>query len=299
MMEIAFIRPRNITFDRYVFFSRKQKKGETVEQFYSILKELAENCDFENREEAIIRDIFITNMLDDDIQRELLRDTVEPERALSIAVNMEMVNQNQQRISSNNGATGSTGNAIQQYNNSICGAGVRGTQSSRAVTNRASVGQCRGCGQIWTPTHRQVCPAMGKKCNYCGLQNHFAKVCRRRLNTTRNTQQTNRINTVDTAETSNQNSSHESLNVNYINYNEQINSDYDSLDDNYVARVKNMSSPNLALKNLSLTIGNTNCDLLLDSGSGCTIINMSKRNNVQLCSITMVGEKTIGIEVIF
>ena len=27
MMEIAFIRPRNITFDRYVFFSRKQKKA--------------------------------------------------------------------------------------------------------------------------------------------------------------------------------------------------------------------------------------------------------------------------------
>ena len=58
MMEIAFIRPRNITFDRYVFFSRKQKKGGTVEQFYSILKELAENCDFENLEEAIITDTF-------------------------------------------------------------------------------------------------------------------------------------------------------------------------------------------------------------------------------------------------
>ena len=27
MMEIAFIRPRNIIFDRYVFFSRKQKKA--------------------------------------------------------------------------------------------------------------------------------------------------------------------------------------------------------------------------------------------------------------------------------
>ena len=94
MMEIAIIRPRNITFDRYVFFTWKQKKGETVEQFYSILKELAENSDFENREEAIIRDIFITNMLDDDIQRELLRHTVEPERALSIAVNMQMGNQN-------------------------------------------------------------------------------------------------------------------------------------------------------------------------------------------------------------
>ena len=291
MMEIALIRPRNITFDRYVFFSRKQKKGETVEQFYSILKELSENCDFENREEAIIRDIFITNMLDNDIQRELLRDTVEPERALSIAVNMEMGNQNQQRISTNNEATGSTVNAIQQFNR-FRGAGVRGNLSSRAVTNRASVGRCRGCGQIWTPTHRQVCPAMSKKCNHCGLQNHFAKVCRRRLNNTRNTQQTNRINTVETAETSNQNSSQENQKVNNINYNEQINSDYDSSDDNYVATVENISSPNLALKNLSLTIGNTNCDLILDSGSGCTIINMSLAREIMLnCAQSQWSEK--------
>ena len=32
-----------------------------MEQFNSTLQELAENCDFENREEAIIRDIFITD----------------------------------------------------------------------------------------------------------------------------------------------------------------------------------------------------------------------------------------------
>ena len=157
-MKIAFIRPRNITFDRYVFFSKKQKNGETVEQFYSILKELAENCDFENREESIIREIFITNMLDDHIQREILRDTVEPERALNIAVNLEMGHQSQQRISSNNNnnsATGSTVNAIQSFNR-FRGANTHGNQSSRTTLNRAAIGQCRGCGQIWTPTHRQV-----------------------------------------------------------------------------------------------------------------------------------------------
>ena len=97
VMEIAFIRPRNITFDSYVLFSGEQKKGETIEQFYRYFKEFAEDSDFENREEAIIRDIFITNMLDDDIQRELLRDTVEPERTLCIAVNMEMGHQNQNK----------------------------------------------------------------------------------------------------------------------------------------------------------------------------------------------------------
>ena len=242
MMEIAFIRPRNITFDRYVFFSRKQKKRETVEQFYSFLIELAENCDFENCEEVIIKDIFITNMLDDDIQRELLRDTVDPERALSIAVNMEMGHQNQQRISSNNGATSSTVNAIQSFNR-FRGAGVGGNQSGRTVVNRASVGQCRGCGQAWTTAHRQVCPAMGKKCNHCGLLNHFTKVCRRKPNNSRNTQQNNRINNIENAEITNRNSSQESQNVNYINYNEQINTDYDSSDDNYVATVENVNSP--------------------------------------------------------
>ena len=72
LMEIAFIRPRNIVLECYVSLPRKQKKGETVEQYYSILKELAENCDFDNREEVIIRDIFITNMFDDDIQRKLV-----------------------------------------------------------------------------------------------------------------------------------------------------------------------------------------------------------------------------------
>ena len=117
IIEIAFIRPRNITFDRYVFFSRKQKKGETVEQSNSILKELAADCDFKNREEVIIRDIFISNMLVDDIQRELLRHTVDTERALSIAVNMEMGHQNQQRISSkNNNANSNAINAMQSFN---------------------------------------------------------------------------------------------------------------------------------------------------------------------------------------
>ena len=300
MMEIAFVRPRNITFDRYVFFSRKQKKGETVEQFYSILKELAENCDFGNREEVVIRDIFITNMLDDDIQRELLRDTVDPERALSIAVNMEMGHQNQQRISSNNGETGSTVNAIQSFNR-FCGAGVRGNQSGRTVVNLASVGQCRGCGQSLTTTHLQVCPAMGKKCNHCGLVNYFAKVCGRKLNTARNTQQNNRINNVETAEITDQNSSQESQKVNYINYNEQINSDYDSSDDNYVATVENVNSPQAGLKNMMITIGNTDCDLLLDSGSGCTIINMSLAKKIMYnCPQSQWSEKkTIRIKIFF
>ena len=161
MMERVFIQPRNITFYRYVFFSRKQKKGETVEQSYSILKELGENCDFENREEVIIRDIFIANMLDDDLQQELLRDTVDPERALSIAVNMETGHQNQQRVASNNNNKSSNAiNAIQSFER-FRGAKARINQSGRNSINRAANAQCRGRGQRWNSTQRRVCPALG------------------------------------------------------------------------------------------------------------------------------------------
>ena len=197
-------------------------------------------------------------MLDDDIQCELLRDTVDPERALSIAVNMEMGYQNQQRISANNSnsAAGSTVNAIQLFKR-FCGAGARGNQPGRVAVNRATVGQCRGCGQAWTTTHRQVCPAMGKKCNHRGLLNHFAKVCRKKLNNSRNSRQGNRINNVENAETSERNTHSENQNVNYINYNEQFHSDYDSSDDNYVATVENVHTSPIALQNMTKTIGNT------------------------------------------
>ena len=185
-----------------------------------------------------------------------------------------MDHQNQQRISSNNGATGNTVNVIQSFNR-FRGAGGRGNQSGRVAVNRASVGQCRVCGQSWTTTLHQVCPAMGKKCNHCGLLNHFAKVCRKTLNNARNSRQNNRISNVETAETTGQSTCQENQNVNYINYNEQFISDYDSLDDNYVATVENVRSPPISLRIMTIKIGNTDCHLLLDSGSGCTIINMS------------------------
>ena len=143
-------------------------------------------------------------MLDNDIQSELLRDTVDPERALNIAVNMEMGHQNQQRISSNNNnnASGSAINAIQSFNR------FRGANA------------------------------------------------RKTLNTEQN------VNS-------------ENQNVNYMNYNEQLNSEYESVDNNFVANVENLNTPPIALQNKTITIGNTDCHLLLNSGSGCTIINMS------------------------
>ena len=67
IVEAAFIRHRNITFDRHAILITKQLWCETVEHIYGKLKELAENCDFKNKEETLIRDVFITNLIDPEI----------------------------------------------------------------------------------------------------------------------------------------------------------------------------------------------------------------------------------------
>ena len=68
-----FILVHNITFDRYLFLTRKQQKGEPIKKFYGHLKELSENCDLGEKVDTIIRDVFIANMQNEDIQKELLQ----------------------------------------------------------------------------------------------------------------------------------------------------------------------------------------------------------------------------------
>ena len=212
-------------------------------------------------------------MLDDDIQSELLRDTVEPERALTIAVNMEMGHQNQQRISSNN--TGSV-NVVRQFNR-FRGANARNQQRNRNIFNCEASVLCGNCAELCTITHHQVCSAMVKKSNHCGILNHFTTVCRKKRNTNRNTQQGNRINNIENLKNP---VNPDNQNVNFINYNKQYDFHFDFSDDNYVALLKQNISNAIAPQNMNIITGNTECNLLLDSGTGCRIIKLSLAINI-------------------
>ena len=100
-MNTTFTRIYNITFDQYLFLTRKQQKGEAIEKFYGHLKELSENCDLGEKGDTIIRDVFIANMQNEDIQKELLKETVEPDKALAIAINIKMGTLNQLKMNAN------------------------------------------------------------------------------------------------------------------------------------------------------------------------------------------------------
>ena len=89
-LELTFIRPRNVTFDRYLLLTRRQQKRETMEQFHSALRSLAEFCQLGALEDDLLRDIFTANMTDPEIQKELLKVTLEPEKALELAISIEL-----------------------------------------------------------------------------------------------------------------------------------------------------------------------------------------------------------------
>ena len=63
------------------------------------------------------------------------------------------------------------------------------------------------------------------------------------------------------------------------NYNPQCSSEYDSSDDNTVARIAS-TTVQIEPKNTSLQIGNTRVCLLIDSGSVCSILNESLANDI-------------------
>ena len=129
---------------------------------------------------------------------------------------------------------------------------------------------------------------MGKKCNHCGLLNHFAKVCRKKLNNSKNSRQDAPINHVEISETTEQ---PEIQNVYFTNYNEQYNFEYESSDDNYLAIVETLTTSSIALQNITITIGKMDCHSLLDSGSGCTIINKSISNKIMLTVCKQDGQR--------
>ena len=87
IVEKAFIRHRNTTFDKQVFLITKQLRGEAVERSHGEFEELVENCDFENKDGKLIRDVFIRKLIEPEKQKHILKQAVEPRKALKLAIN--------------------------------------------------------------------------------------------------------------------------------------------------------------------------------------------------------------------
>ena len=61
-LEEMFTKEPNVTFERFQFAKRKQKLGESMEQYYGVLRELSVHCSFGGVRDTLVRDQFIQNI---------------------------------------------------------------------------------------------------------------------------------------------------------------------------------------------------------------------------------------------
>ena len=249
-LELTFIRPRNVPFDHYLLLTRRQQKGETMEQFHSALRSLAEFCQLGALEDGLLRDIFRTNMTEPDFKKKLLKKTLDPKitrtshrhftrrtkpishrskktidpSMVSIVGRSEPV----LAISSSRYRGNNRGNYSQPRGN------YNSPRGNPNQSNRQQFQQhnCRNCGQPWTQEHRAKCQAIGQKCRRCKIPNHLNKVCRSNPNRYTNNRNVKEI--IESDETQNE----ERINmVSLINEMEIIEEDSE---DNYMV---NLISP--------------------------------------------------------
>ena len=127
----------------------------------------------------------------------------------------------------------------------------------------------------WIYVHRNRCPARGKKFNNCGIDNHFAKVCRKPKNPNSYPKPRPRVNNVEKDDQA------EDVNQISIDFDPDLESNYSSDEEICVAKMSSTeSTTSVEAINLPVTIGNTATNVLVDSGSVCTIVNESLATSI-------------------
>ena len=169
-LAIAFVRKTNVTFERHKLLNRKQRDRESLEQFWGALAEMAKKCDIIAGEEEWIRDIFINNMKNYDIQRKLLTETLPPREALNVALIDEKGILNDLKLANNFKSNGSSVHKPSNHFN----------VKREPTLNIERSNNCMKCGGLFSKGHLAVCPAKDTTCTSCKFKGHFTRLCRSR-----------------------------------------------------------------------------------------------------------------------
>ena len=149
----AYFEPqKNRRYDVYIFRKAFQGPNETLDQYYTRLRTLADPCEFADLDFELEEQIIIGG-LSSRIRKQALRDPKYDLKAMLLDGRRDEMSRFQSKE-------------------------IEGKPEFREETNQVSVvaRKCRNCGG--THNHYSPCPAQGLECHHCGKPIHFAKVCR-------------------------------------------------------------------------------------------------------------------------
>ena len=65
---------KNVTYERYIFFTRAQETSETIDQYVTTLKRLSDTCEFGTLRDTLIKDRIVLGVKNQKIRERLLRE---------------------------------------------------------------------------------------------------------------------------------------------------------------------------------------------------------------------------------
>ena len=151
----------NETYVRFVFNSRQKKENETVDQYITALRRLAQTCNFcACLRDSLIRDCLVLGINNNNVQKKLLQDRkLTLAKAINICRSSEKKKQQVKKISADNATNEAEINA---FVNNKTGAGSR--EGGRVGVDRRDGGsnkiRCRYCSTTHQRTHHLEVVAM-------------------------------------------------------------------------------------------------------------------------------------------
>lgn len=156
-----YFKPKNNEIiNTFHFNQRLQEEGENFDAFYTELRKIALNCNFETFMERMLRDRIIHGIRDRAVQQKLLgKKNLTLAQAVDICRTSELSKEHVKMI---NQPHAHEVDAVQEISK------AKYIQSSNTYL-------CKKCNRRHGP---RKCPAFGKTCSICKKMNHFAVGCK-------------------------------------------------------------------------------------------------------------------------
>lgn len=157
------------------FLQRKQREGETVQDYLTALQRLATTCNFGDYLKKALRNQFVFGLLAQNIQGRLLEEKkLTIERAVEIAVSMETSARNAAQL--HHSGTGNVFNVHDKGSKGFKNQHSK-TQNQRHYNNNEHKTdfKCFRCGS--TKHLANACTGKNLKCTKCNQKGHLAQVC--------------------------------------------------------------------------------------------------------------------------
>ena len=179
-----FIPKRNVIHERSLFHRRMQTNGESIEEFIRALHDLAEHCDFSDKDDQI-RDRIVIGISDKTISEKLqMESALTLAKAVEIARQCELIkaqisDQGKPELAVNVVGAQGHNRKFDQKNPRHYGkpksqkSGFKFRGANKSFHNSNSCGRC---GKF--PAHaKRFCPAKDKRCLKCDKIGHFVDYC--------------------------------------------------------------------------------------------------------------------------